>query len=126
MEPNKRQTHYIYPVGNLSSEGNQYLEFDFKLPSHYKRLVAVNVISNSCFGRPTLLQNVELSVWVNNHKTSVGNHIFALGYHSLDDITPRHLIVNQEIIPNNEINGFVKYLDGTGTIDIQLLLTLEE
>jgi len=126
MESSKSHKHFIFPVGDLSSEGNQYLEFAFKLPSHYKRLIAVNVFSPSYFGRPTDLQNVELSLSVNNQKTHVGNHIFALGYHALDDNTPRHMIVNQEIIPNNEINGFIKYLDGAAIIDIQLLLTLEE
>jgi len=114
----------IYIVKQLGSldETNPVIKFAWKLPSYCKRLSGISLFSPRMIRLPAAEINAELSMWINNQKSPVGNCFFTLGYPALDEQECQMADVNQELIKGREITGFVKYLAGAGTFDIHLIL----
>jgi len=113
-----------YIVKQLGSfdETRQVLKFALKLPSYCKTLLGVSIFSPELITGSSSSLNTELSLWLNNQSSPVGNYLFSLGYHTLDDQESRMFDVNQELMNGNEISGYVKYLAGTLPYDIHLIL----
>ncbi|MCB0805386.1 MAG: hypothetical protein KDC05_06270 [Bacteroidales bacterium] len=113
-----------YIVKQLGSfdETKQVIKFSWKLPSYCKALTGVTLFSPELIQNSAANLNAELSIWLNNQNTPVGNYLFTLGYHQSDDQQSRMFDVNQELIKGKEITGFVKYLVGALPFNIHLIL----
>jgi hypothetical protein len=113
-----------YIVKHLGSldENNPVIKFAFKLPSYCKVLSGISLFSPKMIQSEATEINAELSMWINDQKTPVGNCLFSLGYHAIDMQECRMVDVNQGLIGGREITGFVKHLGGAETFDIHLIL----
>ncbi len=116
-----KRKYIIKQLGNLD-ETNPVIKFAWKLPSYCKRLSGISLFSPEMTRIETAEINAELSMWVNNHKTPVGNCLFTLSHHALDEQECRMQDVNQVLFSGREITGYVKYLAGTETYNIHLIL----
>lgn len=113
--------YIVKPLGSLD-ETNPVIKFAFKLPSYCKVLSSISLFSPELSRVSASQINAELSMWINNQKTPIGNCLFTLGYPALDDQLSRLVDVNQELIKGNELTGYVKYLAGAETFNIHLIL----
>jgi hypothetical protein len=120
-----KKIYFAHEIGTVSDGGTEYIDFALKIPVGYKTLKSISLFSPEMITGSSDVRNIELGMWVNNKKTPVGNWHFVLGYHDLDDHRKRTIDVNQNIMPNNEITGFIKYLAGTGDITVRLILEFE-
>jgi len=117
----ERKKYIVQQLGNLD-ETTQVLKFAYKLPSYCKTLLGISLFSPDLIINSATNINAELSLWMNNHNSPVGNYLFALGYHALDEQQSRMFDVNQKLVKGSEITGYVKYLAGVLPFDIHLVL----
>lgn len=108
-------------LGDLD-ETNRVIKFACKLPSYCKRLSGISLFSPEMTRIETAEINAELSMWINDQKTPVGNCLFTLSHHALDEQECRMQDVNQVLFSGREITGYVKYLAGTEAFEIHLIL----
>lgn len=116
-----RKKYIVKELGSLD-ETNPVIKFAYKLPSYCKTLSGISLFSPMMISESASQINAELSMWINNQRTPVGNCLFTLGYHAIDNQECRMVDVNQELIRGREITGYVKYLAGAESFDIHLIL----
>jgi len=119
MGANKK--YIVKHVGSLD-DNNPVIKFAYKLPSYCKVLSGITLFSPIMIQTEATEINAELSIWVNDQKTPVGNCLFSLGYHAIDMQECKMLDVNQALIKGREITGYVRHLAGDETFDIHLIL----
>lgn len=115
----------VTDLGTIENGVTNYIDFAIKAPAYCKKLVAATLFSPELYSAEGDVFNVELSIWMNNRRNEVGNELFILGRNDVDDHTPRHMIINQPVFPNNEITGFVKWLSGATAFNVKLYLEFE-
>ena len=99
-----RRKYIIKDVGNLD-QNNRVIKFAWKLPSYCRELTGIMLFSANRVTQPATELNAEVSMWLNNQGTPVGNCFFPLGYHEPDDQECRMLDVNRQLIPGTECTG---------------------
>lgn len=125
MKDLRKRRYMVVALTALESGATEYYDFAFKVKSHMKTLTGITLFAPELANTATAEWNVELGMWANNRKTPIGNLKFAIGYHSFDDKHCRMIDVNQPIQTNNEITGFIKYLDGAHEMNVKLYLEFE-
>lgn len=113
--------YIVKQLGSLD-ETNPVIKFAYKLPSYCNTLCGIFLFSPLMMRLEAAEINAEISMWINNRKSPVGNYLFTMGYHSLDEQECRMVDVNQKLIKGREITGYVKYLAGEITFDVHLIL----
>jgi len=117
-----RQRKYIVKSLGVLDETSQVIKFAYKLPSYCNTLSGVMLFSPTMIKAEATALNAELSLWINNRQSEIGNHLFTLGYHTIDEQECRMVDVNHELKKSMEITGYVKYLYGDLPFDIHLIL----
>lgn len=116
-----RKKIIVKQLGSFEQD-NQLIKFACKLPSYCKELTGISLFSPEMVIEQALELNAELSLWVNNNQTPVGNVLFTLGFHEVDNQECRMMDVNQGLDNGKELRGYVRYLAGKLPFGIHLIL----
>lgn len=118
-----KQKIIIQSLGEFTAE-NQVIDVAFKLPSYVESIEKVMVFSPERINNVASTLEVELSLWMNNWASKIGNIFFPLGHgdEDIDGDPEPSFVCNKTVESNTEVNGYVKCLDYTDDFTVKLYL----
>lgn len=114
---------YIIDAGTLTTTGD-IVKYSFSVPSNCKRLLGTFIFSNEIASLAATYFDVHFSLSINNREKNPCSGQIGLGRNDDDDIQSRVLYLDEELVPAQNITGYIEKLvdRGTGAYNVKVYL----